>query len=49
MSTLTYSPQKVVLVYANISALKSKINKCQITASVNNPMASLVFTTGKLK
>jgi hypothetical protein len=46
LSTITYIPEKVVLTYANIIALKSTINKCQFTASVNNPTASLVTTTG---
>jgi hypothetical protein len=46
LSTITYIPETVVLTYANIIALKSTINKCQFTASVNNPTASLVTTTG---
>jgi hypothetical protein len=46
LSTITYIPEKVVLTYANIIALKSTINKCQFTESVNNPTASLVTTTG---
>lgn len=39
----------MVLVFANVIALKSSIKPCQITASVNNPTASQVFTTGKIQ
>ena len=47
MTSVSYIPQPVTLSYQNIYGLKSALQSCQISASVNNPLAPNVFTTGK--